>query len=206
MKKIIFIFISLFLSNLYSQENSIFWKIQKDSTVSYILGTNHIFGKSLIEEDEKILSALKASSIVFLENIESKDSIVNNRSDFDFIEKLTANEKKTFKKIFKSNSNCKKQTSRELLLLTQNYWDKTSCLNGDFDDDKIFMDAFIRNYALKENKEVLGLEKISETLNYIETEYLKGAEESKIIASLRYKLNEINKGSISKNCAYNELY
>ena len=206
MKKIILIFVILFFNSNYSQENSIFWKIQKDSIISYIIGTNHIFDKTFIEKDNTIISALDKSSIVFLENIESKDSIINSRTNFNYIDILSNKERKILKEIIDSNLNSNKLTNRELHLKVQSYWDKKSCLKDQFCSDKISMDGFIKNYSQKNNKKVIGLEKISETLNFIETEYLKNADESKIVTSLRYKLNEIDKGSISKNCTYNELY
>ena len=99
MKKIILIFVILFFNSTYSQENSIFWKIQKDSIISYIIGTNHIFDKTFIEKDNTIISALDKSSIVFLENIESKDSIINSRSNFNYIDILSNKERKILKEI-----------------------------------------------------------------------------------------------------------
>ena len=206
MKKIILIFFILFFNSSYSQENSIFWKMQKDSIISYILGTNHIFDRTFIEKDNTIITALDRSSIVFLENIESKDSIINSRNNFNYLDNLSNKDRKILKKAIESNLNYSKLTIRELHLIVQNYWDKKSCLKDQFCSDKISMDSFIKNYSLKNNKKVIGFEKISETLNFIETEYLKNADESKIVTSLRYKLNEIDKGSNSKNCIYTELY
>lgn len=206
MKKLIFVFIIIFFNSSYSQENSIFWKIQKDSIISYILGTNHIFDRTFIEKDNTIITALDESSIVFLENIESKDSIINSRNNFNYLDNLSTKERKILKEIIDSDLNSNKLTNRELHLKIQNYSDKKLCLKDQFCSDKISMDSFIKNYSLKNNKKVIGLEKISETLNFIETEYLKNADESKIVTSLKYKLNEIDKGSNSKNCTYNELY
>ena len=166
MKKIILIFVILFFNSTYSQENSIFWKIQKDSIISYIIGTNHIFDKTFIEKDNTIISALDKSSIVFLENIESKDSIINSRSNFNYIDILSNKERKILKEIIDSNLNSNKLTNRELHLKVQSYWDKKSCLKDQFCSDKISMDGFIKNYSQKNNKKVIGLEKISETLNF----------------------------------------
>lgn len=206
MRNFITIVIFFIVSYVFSQESSVFWKVQKDSTISYILGTNHIFGKSYIEKDKIIFNSLKSSSIVLLENIESKDSIVNSRDLFGYTEQLSFEEKKLLDKIVDKNINIDKLTLRELLLTTQNYWEKQSCLSGRYKKDKIVMEDFIINFATKEKKIVIGLENISETLNFIETEYLKNAEEEKILKSLRYRLNSILKNREVEDCTVNHLY
>ena len=207
MKNILFLLLSLFFLSVHSQENSVFWEIRKDTIVrGYILGTNHIFGKSYVEKDNIIFDALKSSSIVILENIKSKDSILKSRLPFSYVNAFTSDEKKMLKKITENNYSVNKFTPRELLLMTQNYWDKLSCLDEKFKKDKILMDDFIRDFSLKEGKKVVGLEKIEETLNLIETLYLKDIDESKIIASLKYRLMMISKGESVKNCEVDKLY
>ena len=206
MKRIIIIF-TLFISfSIFGQENSILWKIEKDSVVSYILGTNHIFGKAFIEKDQKIYDALKSSQLVLLENIQSKDSIINNRKAFHYTDHLSDSEKKTLSKVIDKNINADNLTIRELLLLTQNYWDRFSCLSDKEKRDKTVMDDYIKDYAIQTKKGLVGLENISETINFIEKEYLKDVDETKMIASLKFRLNEISKGTVQKNCDMDHLY
>ena len=206
MKRIIIIF-TLFISfSIFGQENSILWKIEKDSVVSYILGTNHIFGKAFIEKDQKIYTALKSSQIVLLENIQSKDSIINSRKAFHYTDNLSESEKKTLQKVIDKNINADNFTIRELLLLTQNYWDRLSCLNDKEKKDKTVMDDFIKDYAIQTKKRLVGLENISETINFIEKEYLKDVDETKMIASLKFRLNGISKGTVQNNCDMDHLY
>jgi uncharacterized protein YbaP (TraB family) len=99
-----------------------------------------------------------------------------------------------------------KLTIKELLLLTQNYWDKTSCLDIEKKKGKTQMDEYIKECALQYKKEVIGLENIAETIGYIDTEYLKGIEESEIIASLKYRLDKIAKGAAPGSCEVEKLY
>ena len=51
MKNYLIILITIVSTNTYCQENSVFWKIEKDSIKSYILGTNHIFGEDFIKKN-----------------------------------------------------------------------------------------------------------------------------------------------------------
>ena len=101
----------LFNLSLYSQEKSIFWKIEKDSITSYLLGTDHLFGKSFIDKNEKIIMALKSSQLVFTENIKSADSIVNSRNASNIIENLTSDEKNKLLEIFDKKVNIKNKIS-----------------------------------------------------------------------------------------------
>lgn len=206
MKKFIVLFILLASLNAFAQENSILWKVEKCNAVSYLLGTNHVFGKTFLESNKQIIAALKSADVVLLENIETKDSIVNARQPFTYVNSLTPAEKAILEKVVDKNIDASKLTIRELLLLTQNYWDKFSCLNKKYKQDVLMMDAYIQNYALAQKKQVFGLEPMATTIDFVQNEYLKGVEETKMIASLKYKLDAISKGQIHNNCEMDELY
>ena len=72
MKKLTIILI-LFSTFLFSQQ-SIFWKISKDDSESYIFGTYHYLGKDFINENKIILEKLKQSKIALSENIDSANT------------------------------------------------------------------------------------------------------------------------------------
>jgi len=206
MKKIIVLFILLASFNVAAQENSILWKVERGKAVSYLLGTNHVFGKTFLENNNAIIKALKDADVVLLENIETKDSIVNARQPFAYVNSLAPAEKTVLEKVVDKNVDVSKLTIRELLLLTQNYWDKFSCLNKKYKQDVLMMDTYIQNYALAQKKQVFGLEPMATTIDFVQNEYLKGVEETKMIASLKYKLDAISKGQIHNNCEMDQLY
>jgi hypothetical protein len=200
---IIFFLINL---NVFSQENSVFWKIEKDSVISYILGTDHLFNKLFVEKDKIIMSALKSSKLVFTENIKPADSIVNSRDANTFIEKLSKNEKGKLIEIVDKKVNVKNLTIRELLLTTDKYWSIFSCFSEKERKEKLLMDDYIKKFS-KENKINLeGLEDIAETLKFVEKEYLSNVDDEKLIVLLKYKLNGFSKNLAHNNCEIHELY
>lgn len=206
MKKFIVLFILLASLNTVAQENSILWKVEKGNAVSYLLGTNHVFGKTFLENNNAIIKVLKDADVVLLENIETKDSIVNARQPFAYVNSLAPAEKSILEKVVDKNIDASKLTIRELLLLTQNYWDKFSCLNKKDKKDILSMDSYIQNYALTQKKQIFGLERMATTIDFVQNEYLKGVDEAKMIASLKYKLDAISKGLIHNKCEMHQLY
>lgn len=68
------------------------------------------------------------------------------------------------------------------------------------------MDTYIMEYCLSKKKTIIGLENISETLNFIETGFLEKVDEVKIIGSLKFKLDAISKNYIHYKCIINNLY
>lgn len=207
MKNYFIILITIVSTNIYCQENSIFWKIEKDSIKSFILGTNHIFGEDFIEKNDVLSCTLKKSEMVLIENIEKATKIVNSREPFYYIDSLSIIQNKILSEdIIDKKVNVEKLTIRELYLFTESYWDKLSCLNKNEKKYKYKMDTYIMEYCLSKKKTIIGLENISETLNFIETGFLEKVDEVKIIGSLKYKLNAISKNQIHDKCLINELY
>jgi len=204
MKKLIFLLAVFIYIPMFAQENSILWKVEKDGVVSYLLGTNHIFGKAFVTDNKKIMGALKSCEVVMLENIQPKDPIINSRKPFGYINDLSAEEKATLEKIIDIKMDAAKYTIKELLLVTQNYWDRQSCVHSK-EQDNLRMDDFIHEYAITSGKELSGLEDIAETMAFIETEYLKDVDPAKMAASLKYRLNGIIKNK-PQNCDMNDLY
>lgn len=104
MKKIlIYFFVAFFPIIIYSQEESVFWKIEKDSINSYLLGTQHLFGKSYISQNKIILDKIKDSNLILVENIGSLDSIVNLRPSNSLIDYLTEEQKIVLNNLFSKN-------------------------------------------------------------------------------------------------------
>ena len=93
MKKLTIILI-LFSTFLFSQQ-SIFWKISKDDSESYIFGTYHYLGKDFINENKIILEKLKQSKIALSENIDSANIFINKRDENLILKKLDKNEIET---------------------------------------------------------------------------------------------------------------
>lgn len=206
MKYYFILFFLLFNLSIFSQENSIFWKIEKDSVTSYLLGTDHLFGKSFIDRNEKIIIALKSSQLVFTENIKSADSIVNSRNSSNYIEKLSSDEKNKLYEIFDKKVNINNLSIRELILTTDKYWSIFSCFSKNERKDKILMDDYIKNLSLKYKLKLVGLEDISETLKFLEKEYLNGYNDEKLVSILKYKLDGFSKNLAHNNCSTHELY
>lgn len=206
MKYYFLLFYVLFNSSVFSQENSIFWKIEKDSVTSYLLGTDHLFGKSFIDRNEKIIIALKSSQLVFTENIKSADSIVNSRNPSNYIEKLSSDEKNKLYEIFDKKVNVNNLSIRELILTTDKYWSIFSCFNKNERKDKMLIDDYIKNLSLKYKIKLIGLEDISETLKFIEKEYLNGYNDEKLVSILKYKLDGFSNKLAHNNCSVHELY
>lgn len=196
----------LFNLSLYSQEKSIFWKIEKDSITSYLLGTDHLFGKSFIDKNEKIIMALKSSQLVFTENIKSADSIVNSRNASNIIENLTSDEKNKLLEIFDKKLNINNLSLKELILTTDKYWSIFSCFSNKERKDKILMDDYIKKLSSTYKIKLVGLEDISETLKFLEKEYLNGYTDEKLISILKYKLDGFSKNLAHNNCSIHELY
>jgi uncharacterized protein YbaP (TraB family) len=196
----------LFNLNAFSQENSVFWKVEKDSVISYLLGTDHLFSKLFVEKNKIIMSALKSSQLVFTENIKSADSIINSRSASNFIEKLSANEKDKLFEIVDKKVNANNLTIRELLLTTDKYWSIFSCFSEKERKEKLLMDDYIKKFSVENKIKLEGLEDITETLNFVEKEYLNDVNDEKLISVLKYKLDGFSKNLAHNNCGIHELY
>ena len=126
MKKLTIILI-LFSTFLFSQQ-SIFWKISKDDSESYIFGTYHYLGKDFINENKIILEKLKQSKIALSENIDSANIFINKRDENLILKKLDKNEIETIKNIVPNYVDAKKMTLRELIITIDGKISSKFCL------------------------------------------------------------------------------
>lgn len=191
---------------LFSQQNSVLWKIEKDSVASYILGTQHLFGGSFIENDSDIFNALKNSVLIVTENIDSPYTIVEKRSSFNYIEKLSSKEKSKLNEILYEKKNINKLTLKELIGQTDKYWGRFSCLDAGEKKDTVLMDEFVKKYARNNQIKLEGLETVEQTLGAIETFVYPNFSEKQLISILRDKLDKFSDNKSNKNCAIEEEY
>ena len=149
MKKLTIILI-LFSTFLFSQQ-SIFWKISKDDSESYILGTYHYLGKDFINENKIILEKLKQSKIALSENIDSANIFINKRDENLILKKLDKNEIETIKNIVPNYVDAKKMTLRELIITIDGKISSKFCLTEKEKSDNIKMDDYLKKYSLENN-------------------------------------------------------
>lgn len=207
MKKIlIYFFVAFFPIIIYSQEESVFWKIEKDSINSYLLGTQHLFGKSYISQNEIILDKIKDSNLILIENIDSLDSIVNLRPSNSFIDYLTEEQKIVLNNLFFQKIDIEKLTLKECLLQTDKFWAKISCLKRKEFKDSISMDSYLKKLSYMHKIKLVGLENLSETLNYINNYTYNDFENEKLKRILNSKLNNIIKNVKHNHCEIEEQY
>ena len=154
MKKLTIILI-LFSTFLFSQQ-SIFWKISKDDSESYILGTYHYLGKDFINENKIILEKLKQSKIALSENIDSANIFINKRDENLILKKLDKNEIETIKNIVPNYVDAKKMTLRELIITIDGKISSKFCLTEKEKSDNIKMDDYLKKYSLENNLKLVG--------------------------------------------------
>jgi hypothetical protein len=206
MKKNIYILLFILSQNIYSQKETIFWKIQKDSTVSYLLGTQHMFGYSFLNDNSLILDKIKESKIILTENINSFDSIVSARIENKAIDFLNTDQISMISKMFKYNKNISKLSLKECLLQADKYWGRISCLNEDEINDTLTIDNSIKEFAIKNKIKVKGLENLSETINYINQYTYTNIDDEKLKDILIYKLNCLIQNTKHDHCDIEKLY
>ena len=167
MKKInIVIFLFCYL-NLYSQQQSILWKIEKDSVTSYIIGTNHLFGESFLKKDKVILLKIEESNLVLAENIGESYSIINVREDSSSTGFLNQDQLKLLENISSKKTSINKLQLREIMIIIDEVWAKKSCLNNRERKDSLSLDNFIIKTAQEKGIKVGGLEDPFVALEYI---------------------------------------
>lgn len=196
----------LFPVLLFSQEESIFWKIEKDSITSYLLGTLHLFGGSFIEKNDAIISALKSSRLIVTENIGSANAVFEKRNSFNYIEKLSSKEKNKLLEILNNKTNVNKLTIKELLGQTDRYWGRFSCLDDDERKDTLLIDDYIKKYAERNKINNEGLETLEETLESVEIYTYPNFSEKKLLSVLKDKLDKFSENLINKNCFLENAY
>ena len=199
MKKLTIILI-LFSTFLFSQQ-SIFWKISKDDSESYILGTYHYLGKDFINENKIILEKLKQSKIALSENIDSANIFINKRDENLILKKLDKNEIETIKNIVPNYVDAKKMTLRELIITIDGKISSKFCLKEKEKSDNIKMDDYLKKYSLENNLKLVGLEPTKNTFDYINNSLYLGATDEKLLQILKTKIILLNSEKQNLNCS-----
>ena len=199
MKKLTIILI-LFSTFLFSQQ-SIFWKISKDDSESYILGTYHYLGKDFINENKIILEKLKQSKIALSENIDSANIFINKRDENLILKKLDKNEIETIKNIVPNYVDAKKMTLRELIITIDGKISSKFCLTEKEKSDNIKMDDYLKKYSLENNLKLVGLEPTKNTFDYINNSLHLGATDEKLLQILKTKIILLNSEKQNLNCS-----
>ena len=199
MKKLTIILI-LFSTFLFSQQ-SIFWKISKDDSESYILGTYHYLGKDFINENKIILEKLKQSKIALSENIDSANIFINKRDENLILKKLDKNEIETIKNIVPNYVDAKKMTLRELIITIDGKISSKFCLTEKEKSDNIKMDDYLKKYSLENNLKLIGLEPTKNTFDYINNSLYLGATDEKLLQILKTKIILLNSETQNLNCS-----
>ena len=199
MKKLTIILI-LFSTFLFSQQ-SIFWKISKDDSESYILGTYHYLGKDFINENKIILEKLKQSKIALSENIDSANIFINKRDENLILKKLDKNEIETIKNIVPNYVDAKKMTLRELIITIDGKISSKFCLTEKEKSANIKMDDYLKKYSLENNLKLVGLEPTKNTFDYINNSLYLGATDEKLLQILKTKIILLNSEKQNLNCS-----
>ncbi|MGV4413209.1 TraB/GumN family protein [Amniculibacterium sp. G2-70] len=199
MKKLTIILI-LFSTFLFSQQ-SIFWKISKDDSESYIFGTYHYLGKDFINENKIILEKLKQSKIALSENIDSANIFINKRDENLILKKLDKNEIETIKNIVPNYVDAKKMTLRELIITIDGKISSKFCLTEKEKSDNIKMDDYLKKYSLENNLKLIGLEPTKNTFDYINNSLYLGATDEKLLQILKTKIILLNSEKQNLNCS-----
>ena len=199
MKKLTIILI-LFSTFLFSQQ-SIFWKISKDDSESYILGTYHYLGKDFINENKIILEKLKQSKIALSENIDSANIFIYKRDENLILKKLDKNEIETIKNIVPNYVDAKKMTLRELIITIDGKISSKFCLTEKEKSDNIKMDDYLKKYSLENNLKLVGLEPTKNTFDYINNSLYLGATDEKLLQILKTKIILLNSEKQNLNCS-----
>lgn len=206
MKKInIVIFLFCYL-NLYSQQQSILWKIEKDSVTSYIIGTNHLFGESFLKKDKVILLKIEESNLVLAENIGESYSIINVREDSSSTGFLNQDQLKLLENISSKKTSINKLQLREIMIIIDDVWAKKSCLNNRERKDSLSLDNFIIKTAQEKGIKVGGLEDPFVALEYINKYTYEEYDDNRLKEIIVAKLNNINKNIKHSHCKIEKNY
>jgi len=189
MKQIFFLFFLLLSVFTYGQR-TILWKITNNNTrnVSYLLGTNHLFGESFIDSFPVIKEKLQASELIITELNLDRIKIAeyyNARPASDTFFSVLSKEDAAFVtdivKKRRGLTDISKFTPGEIFLKLQAYYPKFKCsvLNQ---NDTLAMDEYLQNLCTQLHKKAY----------YFETDSFQAkalAETSKIIDWKLFKKN-----------------
>nr|WP_198999574.1 TraB/GumN family protein [Flavobacterium sp. ASV13] len=200
------ILLLLFPVLLFSQEQSIFWKIEKDSKTSYLLGTQHLFGANLIQQNTVIANALRDSQLIVSENTGSANAVFSQRNPYNFTKKLSAKEIDKLNEILSNKTDISKLTLKELIGQTDRSWGRYSCLTDAERNDTLLLDDYVKKYAKDNSIKNMGLETVQETLEAVEKYTYPEFSEKQLTALLKDKLDKYSQNIANKNCGLENAY
>jgi uncharacterized protein len=206
MKKISFIIAFFVPFFLFSQTNSILWKIEKDSVKSYLLGTVHLFGKSFITNDSIIYKSLLDSKVILEENLSNSDSIINLRGLNNNLKELSSDEYNSLNQLIKPRININKFTLKEILILADKNMNRLSCLDIETQKDTTYMEDFIRHYAKDYSVKIKGLESTEETLKIVNEYAFSNLNNKELTNLLKNYLKRFSRNEFLDHCAIINLY
>lgn len=204
--KITLLILILFSTFLLSQQSSIFWKISKGDTESYLLGTHHYFGKDFFSDNNIILDKLKSSKIAYSENIDSAKAFINIRNENPILNKLNDKELSIIQNLVPKNVNSKKMTLRELLVTVDSKISAKFCFAESEKSEGEKIDDFLKDYAVKNKIKLLGLEPTSKTFDYLNTSLYVDFDDNKLLKLLDDKIIALNSDKQNINCAIAQEY
>ncbi|MGG9960034.1 TraB/GumN family protein [Ferruginibacter sp. SUN106] len=178
--KTILLLISFFFSTLLYSQKTILWKISSKQThkVSYLLGTNHLFGESFVNSFPVIKQKLLASDLIITETKMDRKAITasyNTRAASDSINLILSKEDVDYvAELFKKNNTIpiSKFSPGELVIKLQTYYPRSRCSVFD-PTDKFSMDEYVQTLGAKNGKQLHSFETDSFQMKMIATSFSK---------------------------------
>jgi len=150
----------------------------KTQPVSYLLGTNHLFGESFVDSFPVIKEKILASNLVITETKMDRDAITasyNARTSSDSINLVLSKEDINYiAELFKQKNtlSISKLSPGELVIKLQLYYPKLKCSVFN-KNDKLSMDDYVRNMAKNNGKELYSFETDSFQMQLSATSFSK---------------------------------
>ena len=177
--KTILLPISFFFSVFTYGQKTILWKIssKQGHTVSYLLGTNHIFGESFVDSFPVIKEKVLASNLIITETKMDRGAITasyNTRPASDSINLVLSKEDVEYiSELFKRNRiTISKFSPGELVIKLQTYYPRFKC-SAVNKNDKFSMDEYIQTIGKKNGKQSYNFETDSFQLGILATSFSK---------------------------------
>ena len=175
MKKNLFFFAFLLLTNLATAQNTILWSVKKPNSenTSYVFGTFHQMGNSFIDEKPLIKELISKSDLVIFESIENKkekiiDVMLRRADDYSYRELLYKEDVDFLENYTKEWSvPLSKQKPREFIVKFLQEIVKKYCGKIKISDTFDHMDSYLQSYAEKQNLRIYGLETYTDQKNAI---------------------------------------
>ncbi len=162
-KYILSVWLTLCCQLLFGQ-NTILWKIRNANSnyISYLLGSNHLFGSSFVDSYPIIKEKLSSCDLVITETEINRIKIAeyyNSRNYLDTLSSVLSKEDLNFvSNIFKSKGiNVLKLTPGELYIKLLNYFPKYKCKEL-IQTDSLTMDEYVQYLGSKYQKSLYYFE------------------------------------------------